>query len=248
MKLPDWSLPFFRFFDRLGLTESADTLQTELLTFSSVRHQPVLLEELQQLHRVLGEFIDTATKEAPLKVSEEVANGQKRPTEWTDAAENSALQAKAQEMIQVRANQSEIEKRIKYFKMLKRAEINHSNQLEYFGDRSTQENGVTCARVDLHGVNRAVQMKQDVVHNEHDPLMRLQGDANNKALGSDATGSAYSSALEERIRNIEDHLQIPFAPESETSFAQRIRTLEERIMFLEREFPEWASEHFHPPQ
>ncbi|KAJ1648480.1 hypothetical protein IWQ61_009982 [Dispira simplex] len=210
MKLPDWSLAFFQFFDRLGLTETVDTLQTELLTFSSVRHQPVLIEELKQLHTALGEFIDTVTKESPPNVSEETVNEQQRQTGRTDAAENSALQAKVQEMVQVRANQSEIEKRIKYFKMLKRAEINHSNQLEYFGDRSTQENGVTCARVDLHGVNRAVQMKQDVVHNDHDPLMRLQGNVDNKALGSDSTGSPYSSALEERIRNIEDHLQIPF--------------------------------------
>ena len=77
-----------------------------------------------------------------------------------------------------------------------KSNTNKSNQME-FTQLNEQED---CARTNAADINRNIQMKLNVVHNESGPLDRS------------TTGLVkVSEGIEERIKNMEDHLNLQLA-------------------------------------
>ncbi|RKP39541.1 hypothetical protein BJ085DRAFT_29705 [Dimargaris cristalligena] len=298
MSIAQWSNPLCDFLDRLGLHQTTDTLRFELLNFSSVRHQAILVEELDLLQTSLQRIVQkfptarkpqsdpsqhpsstgsptlkrshhqdspgSNAKKASASKGDNIPSGGATKSNTTttttsnandplDADSNQALKALKHNLVQVKATGSEIDQRIDYFRRLKRQEINQSNQQEFFGPETRNPYHISCARVDLSEVNRAIQMKQQIVDNEDGPLMRsITTHPNDRADCTRANpkasvGDRYSG-LEERIKNIAEHIDFTFKPHSSGSEYDRIRALEDHIIFIEREFPEWAMQHFIPPE
>ncbi|KAJ1983867.1 hypothetical protein H4R34_001009 [Dimargaris verticillata] len=254
MTVDQWPRPFFAFFDALGLSLTTDALQHDLLTFSSRRHHAILVEELGQLQAAIVNFVDQHPSPATNPSSDDgKALPERRPAPEADldATTNPVLKQRKLNMVQVQANRDSIDQRIAYFKHLKRYEINESNQQEYFQHAQANEdpNHISCARVDLSEVNRAIQMKQQVVNNEDGPIMRSIAHDSKPTGGptSPPEGERQHSGLVERIDNLETHLKVTPNAGSKPTLVERIKAVENAIMGLEREFPKQAQRWFQPP-
>ncbi|KAI9090460.1 hypothetical protein DFS34DRAFT_585165, partial [Phlyctochytrium arcticum] len=106
----------------------------------------------------------------------------------------------------------------------------------------------SCARVDAVQINRVVQMKLDVVHNFSGPLDRSTS-ANHSNPNSEATRQLdVQDGLEERIQNLQKHINVDFATPSPLTAIQRVKALEDRLIQLEEAFPMWAAFHFSQPR
>ncbi|KAJ1969445.1 hypothetical protein H4R35_006140 [Dimargaris xerosporica] len=254
MTVDQWPRPFFAFFDALGLSLITDALQHDLLTFSSSQHLTVLVEELSRLQSAIASFVDQHPRPATNSpMDHDKALPERRPASEADldSATNPVLKQRKLDMVQVQANRDSIDQRIAYFKHLKRHEINESNQQEYFQHAQVDDdpNPISCARVDLSGVNRAIQMKQQVANNEDGPIMRSI--AYDSKRPKDPTvlsdSECQHSGLVERVGNLEAHLKIVPNARPKSTLVERIKAVENTIMGLEREFPKQAQRWFQPP-
>ncbi|KAF8930845.1 hypothetical protein BGZ58_007996 [Dissophora ornata] len=156
----------------------------------------------------------------------------------------------AHSMIQENASRAEIEDRMVQFMAAKREQINESNRQEFIKGR-VSANGENvepptadddgCARVDARKVNRTIQMKLETVKNEAltktNPRTHAQVNDVNTA----------SSGLDERLRNIQVHLNLRIAAVPACTIAERIRIVEDVIIQLERDYPLWSALHFNQP-
>ncbi|KAF9520404.1 hypothetical protein BS47DRAFT_1336061 [Hydnum rufescens UP504] len=132
----------------------------------------------------------------------------------------------------------------------------------------------TSARTDAIKVDRDVQMKYDVatvsqgdgllkrtVHvasagatptAAHDlPATRDEGQGAGgikNHIRSNIPTLERHPGLGERFRNIEDHLAIRYVPGPPEDIRLRLKSIEEHIIRLEREYPPWAAFHFNQPR
>ncbi|KAI1313473.1 hypothetical protein EDD11_002534 [Mortierella claussenii] len=160
----------------------------------------------------------------------------------------------ASSMIQENATRGELEKRMADFIATKREQINESNRQEFIkGDNSradapgaewTNENGDDddgCARVDARKLNRTTQMKLETVKNE--ALTKTNPRAHTQA----SDPNMATSGLDERLRNIQVHLNLRIAAMPTCTIAERVRIVEDVIIQLERDYPLWSALHFNQP-
>ncbi|KAI9592149.1 hypothetical protein BDF19DRAFT_425641 [Syncephalis fuscata] len=146
------------------------------------------------------------------------------------------------DQVQIRQSKSQVEKRILGLMQRKRADIDKNNT-EY------------SARTNPTELNRTIQMKLDVVDNGGEPLSRLVAGSSllNKASSTSTTSSPWSkpivgnTGVDERLRNIEQHLNVQYATSVPIDIYERLKVLEDKIMQLEREHPTWAAIHFNQP-
>ncbi|KAM3918028.1 MAP3K12-binding inhibitory protein 1 [Leptodactylus fuscus] len=143
-------------------------------------------------------------------------------------------------VVQIQAGKSEIDRRILAFIERKQAEINENNVREFCNVIDcNQEN--SCARTDavftpFPGSKSHIKVSRVV--NAYGPQTRSDG--------SSSTSRAHSlpvecgnQAVEERLQNIEYHLQLnPGGPVPKDIY-QRIKKLEDRILELEGISPEY---------
>ncbi|KAG0263222.1 hypothetical protein DFQ27_001864 [Actinomortierella ambigua] len=163
------------------------------------------------------------------------------------------------------ASRQEITALVDEFIATKREQINESNRNEFIKKSSTRpksdgdkaEGGAKgdggdgdednddddgCARVDARKLNRTIQMRQEVVKNEALTKTNPKGhsmDNNASQLGS--------NALDERLNNIQEHLNVRLAANPPCTLTERVKILEDMIMQLERDYPPWAALHFNQP-
>ncbi|KAG9068582.1 hypothetical protein KI688_010858 [Linnemannia hyalina] len=161
----------------------------------------------------------------------------------------------ARGMVLENATRDEIEERMIQFMANKREQINESNRQEFIKgrvpnvdlsgtnadaqDADAEDDG--CARVDARKLNRTIQMKLETVKNE--ALTKT----NPKTHAQQSDLSMTSNGLDERLRNIQVHLNLRFAAAPVCTIAERIRIVEDVIIQLERDYPLWSALHFNQP-
>lgn len=121
-------------------------------------------------------------------------------------------------MVLENATRDEIEERMIQFMANKREQINESNRQEFIKgripnvdpsgtntdaqDADAEDDG--CARVDARKLNRTIQMKLETVKNE--ALTKT----NPKTHAQQSDLSMTSNGMDERLRNIQVHLNLRF--------------------------------------
>ncbi|KAG9481075.1 hypothetical protein GDO78_010363 [Eleutherodactylus coqui] len=143
-------------------------------------------------------------------------------------------------MVQIQAGKSEIDRRILAFIERKQAEINENNVREFCNVIDcNQEN--SCARTDaiftpFPGFKSHVKVSRVV--NAYGPQTRSDGSSSSSRPHS-VPHDCGNQAVEERLQNIEYHLQLnPGGPVPKDVY-QRLKKLEDRILELEGISPEY---------
>ncbi|XP_077587869.1 MAP3K12-binding inhibitory protein 1 [Stigmatopora nigra] len=184
-----------------------------------------------------------------------LSESQSQPTaepEASDATSSAALHdntwlpplpdADASIMVQIRANNTEIERRISAFMARKQMEINENNVREFCNVIDCNQED-SCARTDavftpFPGFKSHVKVTRVV--NAHGPQTRTGGqeETGDQARVPAALGCG-NPAIEERLHNIESHLKLPTAGPVPVSVYHRLQKLEDRILQLEGLSPEY---------
>ncbi|KAJ3132319.1 hypothetical protein HDU90_007380 [Geranomyces variabilis] len=161
-------------------------------------------------------------------------------------------------LVQLKADKAGVDKKIEAFISAKRAQIDASNQREFLRPRTLAEDA-NCARVDAVQLNRTVQMKLDIVHNESGPLERsttrteaVHGEEKQRGgraspMPATCANCAFLNGIEDRLGNIQEHLNVSFVSRDHVHALTRIRALEDKINELEGAHPAWAAFHFKQP-
>lgn len=162
-------------------------------------------------------------------------------------------------MQQIRADSSEIKRRINCFINRKRDEINNYNVQDFISDQTTNdksanENGMTCARVNstlYRAKGSKSHLKVHRVKNEYGPqttnykgaLDKLMENVSPVKIKPDPDGpSVVSVSIQERITNAETHLNLSVERLKTKSIIERIKAIEDKILYLETLSPEYS--HF----
>lgn len=268
MSAPDdsivyWKEEFENFFKSIGLLETSKCLHTESLVLSrhNLERLPSELEKLvENLLKCLEQHADIreAALDNPQSVSNEdferkslTGRKRKRDEEEDTAQQEAEERVKRQdgEQVQIRATNKEMQQRINTFIQAKQNEVDASNRTEFLNRPDPTSSDVTCARTDAREINRNIQMKFDIVNNEDGPLARsLMSSSDHVQVGGGAVAAADEGASE-RIRNIEQHLNVTFDKNADPPFSlyERIKILENTLMEIERQHPKWAAVHFQQP-
>lgn len=162
-------------------------------------------------------------------------------------------------MQQIRADSSEVKRRINCFVNRKRDEINNYNVQDFISDQtskdiSSNENDMTCARVNstLYRVKGSKShLKVHRVKNEYGPqtttykgaLDKLMENVSPVKIKPDPDGpTVVPFSIQERITNAEAHLNLSVDHLKTKSIVERIKAIEDKILYLETLSPEYS--HF----
>lgn len=159
----------------------------------------------------------------------------------------------SKELFQIRADESEIKRRIASFIGRKREDINSNNVQDFIADKVDDE--MRCARVNstVYRINGSKgHLKVHRVKNETGPqttnyttaLDKLMENSSPVKIKSDPDMPKKSllSGIEERITNAEAHLNVNNDIVSTKSVFERLKMLEDKILYLETLSPEYS--HF----
>nr|ACO10937.1 MAP3K12-binding inhibitory protein 1 [Caligus rogercresseyi] len=137
--------------------------------------------------------------------------------------------------IQITASNEEIHRRIDSFAERKRLEVDRNNILEFCNRHYRDENDFSCARTDSVLIRRQGSSshfrKSKVVNSPHLPLPETPS-------SSGPPAPKISRATEERLKVLEIHLLQSDKPVPKNIF-ERIKALEDRVLFLEGVSPEY---------
>ncbi|CAI9602176.1 unnamed protein product [Staurois parvus] len=143
-------------------------------------------------------------------------------------------------VVQIQAGKSEIDRRILAFMERKQAEINENNVREFCNVIDcNQEN--SCARTDavftpFPGFKSHIKVSKVV--NAYGPQTRSSGSSSSSRMHS-LQRDCENQAIEERLHNIECHIQLKPGRPVPIDIYQRIKKLEDRILELEGISPEY---------
>ncbi|KAI8137835.1 hypothetical protein BJV82DRAFT_583322 [Fennellomyces sp. T-0311] len=243
-----WQNDLCQFLDGIGLTETSQCLNAELVVLSR-HHLERLPSELEKLVDRLLQSLENhvQAKEAGLDRSNPSQEESKLLYSKKRQRPEDVVQRMDSEQVQIRATNEEMQQRIQTFIQGKQSEVDASNRTEFLNRVDPSSADVTCARTDAREINRNIQMKFDIVNNEDGPLARsLMSSSDHVQVG---TVSSAHDGSEERVRNIEQHLNVTFDPHAVPRFnlSERLKILENTLMDIEREYPKWAAVHFQQP-
>jgi hypothetical protein len=248
----DWAAALKIFLKDIGFEETAEALDTELIILSNTNRAKIPKHTVRLVDNLLS-VIEADAESEPLseKNDEEKIEGsnakRKRSDEDDEDMMEDRIKRMSPEQVQIRATSSDLRKRIESFIQAKKSEVDASNRTEFMKRKDTGESDVTCARTDAREIDRSIQMKFDVVNNEDGPLARsLVTSANHVSVGSTVH---KGSGAEERLQNMEQHLNIVYKNNSRDSFTlfQRMKIIEDTIIQIEQQNPLWAAIHFNQP-
>ncbi|XP_042896334.1 MAP3K12-binding inhibitory protein 1 [Parasteatoda tepidariorum] len=153
---------------------------------------------------------------------------------------------KLKDLIQIQVDDDEIEKRISTFIERKRKEANELNVQEFCGHQLISEDDPaynvieSCARVDAVVIPRLgskSRIKISRVENRYGPQTKSAHKKIKVEPGLPTAQNSITDSLEERLRNMESHLKMEDCS-GKTAF-QRIKALEDKILYLEGMSPEY---------
>lgn len=168
----------------------------------------------------------------------------------------------SKDLLQIRADETEIKRRIASFIGRKREEINHGNVHDFITDKpndnDNDDDDMRCARVNstVYKLNGSKgHLKVHRVKNEFGPQTTNYTTALDKLMdiGSptamvtikpdpDKPVKPLSSGIQERIVNAEAHLNLNDSINSTKTVFERLKSIEDRILYLETLSPEYS--HF----
>lgn len=164
----------------------------------------------------------------------------------------------SKDLQQIRADESEIKRRIASFIGRKREEINHGNVHDFITDSTDDD--MRCARVNstVHRLNGSKgHLKVHRVKNEFGPQTTNYKTALDKLMDGNSTTTTttvyikcdpdkpvkpLSGGIQERLVNAEAHLNLNDSNKSTKSIFERLKAIEDRILYLETLSPEYS--HF----
>ncbi|KAI8079751.1 uncharacterized protein BX664DRAFT_341383 [Halteromyces radiatus] len=266
-----WQKEFSLFLGAIGLDETKQCFDTELLVLSRYHQSqlPQALESLvERLLLALEQHVN-AEEELLLDPSEESSKSKdllypkkrKRQTYDTESDDKTDIKnddtkmdyealAKSMdpEQVQIRASNRQVQQRINTYIQAKQHDVDASNRAEFLNRSDPKGEDVTCARADAREINRNIQMKFDIVNNEDGPLAR-------SLVSSSATKvqqqpqQPTTADMEERLGNLEAHLNVKFEQHPTQPFTcmERIKILESTLIDIEKKYPTWAAVHFNQP-
>ncbi|XP_069118246.1 MAP3K12-binding inhibitory protein 1-like isoform X2 [Argopecten irradians] len=147
-------------------------------------------------------------------------------------------------LIQIRASKSEIDRRIAAFVEKKKYEVNELNRREFCSVQGPEEEAEnSCARVDSLFFTRA----DGKSHIKVSRVVNLQGPQTQIPVHTERTvqkkeviqKNNLSGGIEERLTNMEKHLRIDKDQLFSSDVFARLKFLEERILYLESLSPEY---------
>ncbi|OWF35170.1 MAP3K12-binding inhibitory protein 1-like [Mizuhopecten yessoensis] len=153
-------------------------------------------------------------------------------------------------LVQIQASKSEIDRRIAAFVEKKQLEVNELNRREFCSVQGPEEEAEnSCARVDSLFFTRA----DGKSHIKVSRVVNLQGPQTQIPTHSVDTSESKEVVqknnlplgIEERLTNMEKHLNVSKGKVSCSDVYTRLKFLEERILFLESLSPEYFT--FQPP-
>lgn len=162
----------------------------------------------------------------------------------------------SRDLLQIRADESEMKRRIASFIGRKREEINSNNVQDFIAEKPSDDdvNDMRCARVNstVYRIKGSKgHLKVHRVKNETGPQSMNYKTALDKLMENnspikiktdpDANTKTLSSGIQERIMNAEAHLNLRHNPSTKTVF-ERLKAIEDRILYLETVSPEYS--HF----
>ncbi|XP_041354503.1 MAP3K12-binding inhibitory protein 1-like [Gigantopelta aegis] len=147
-------------------------------------------------------------------------------------------------IVQIKASNAEIERRIAAFLDQKQSEVNEFNRREFCSWTQLDDKyNEGCARTEAIFVPRAgtkSHIKLTRVVNPYGPQTRQQdiGNSQSTSQAQQANAGTGLQCMHERLKNIENHLDMT-EESSKTDMFQRLKVLEERILYLEGLSPEY---------
>lgn len=245
---------FQMFFKSLGFMETHNAFEDELIMLSDDNRKRLpqcisqLLTNLLPIIENDKNAVDATSTNETSSAIESSDNAKRKRNE--EDGEESNLEKKIKKLnpdqIQIRATNEELRKRIEKFIQAKKSEVDASNRTEFLQRKESDENE-GCARTDAREIDRNIQMKFDIVNNEDGPLQRsLVTSASHVKVGSIIR---KESGADERLQNLEDHLNIRYGNNSKdgVSLFERIKVIEDTIVQIEKQNPLWAAVHFNQP-
>ncbi|THH12676.1 hypothetical protein EW146_g7472 [Bondarzewia mesenterica] len=256
-----WDAALKTFLSRVGLTQALRGFETDMLVLNpdwEANEVPPALTELRDnlsigkhsMQRLLkckstspsrSENAQSGQLPSPVKPLEE------RKLEYVHLGNDAEPRS-----------QTSINKSISLLLARNRARNDASNRTEFLyakkrartdtSSESTETAPPSCARTDAKPVDRDIMMKFDVARNEEGPLRRTVKVAPQPVHADVDVLSDKHPGLDERLRNLEEHLAVRYVPSPPVSLLHRLKFLEDHIVSLEREHPPWAALHFNQPR
>lgn len=146
------------------------------------------------------------------------------------------------EMLQIRADEQEINRRVNCFIERKRKEIDLNNIEDFIEKNEKVENDDSCARVysSVYRIKGAkAHLPTDRVKNEEGPQTSNYKTTLNKLMSESSPVKTKTEieGVEERLNNVEHFLNT--TSETRKSIFERLKYVEDRITFLETVSPEY---------
>ncbi|OMJ11298.1 MAP3K12-binding inhibitory protein 1 [Smittium culicis] len=145
--------------------------------------------------------------------------------------------------IQVSQNKDQVLSRMDHFTSSQKEYNNYSNNKEFLITRN--DDSPSCARADASQINRGVQIQTEKVENI--PGYNVYSEYSKQINSDQLKKHDNFSGIEERLLNIEHHLNLSIEAKEKFKTYQRIKLLEDKLVQLERDYPKWSESVFNQP-
>ncbi|KAF8658332.1 hypothetical protein AX16_002099 [Volvariella volvacea WC 439] len=246
-----WDDALKAFFDEMGLYQTLVAFENDLLVLNADWEEGIIHTAAKKLIHNLQVGVSSEVEQDLVRASEERKLGHIHLSDNRAPHPQSSLNRTMATMIannRARNDKSNLNEFVK--------------PIERMQERGDDSSG-SCARTDAKVLNRDVQMRYDIVKNEDGPLRRtvkaLDKDSSqplpeaildggqNSATTDEGDMASRIPGLDERVKNIEQHLAVRYVPTPPKTLLMRLKYLEDHIIKLEREYPPWAALHFNQP-
>ncbi|GFQ66245.1 MAP3K12-binding inhibitory protein 1 [Trichonephila clavata] len=214
----------------------------------SLEHNPANLNKFVSAFSELNQVSESVKNSDKKTVGDSSQNIQKVSDMNCDQAENKNCNSYAVDNVQIRVSSEEMRRRIKAFKLGRRRLKDERNVQEYCGHPYTDEHHPlwgdinTCARVDAVFIPKydgKSRVKVSRVRNVWGPQTQaVVQEADNESDRLERVSTEFI-AIEERLSNMELHLKLKKDSTVKKNVFQRLKEVEDRILYLEGTSPEF---------
>ncbi|GAB1605467.1 MAP3K12-binding inhibitory protein 1-like [Argonauta hians] len=243
--------------DQSLVTDTFDQWSVHIPSISIESFVPALASLVSQLTQIQSELEEVKCE--PEMVSSPTPTAANTPTATTTTTINNGPRRKAclnNNLIQITANKSEIDRRIAAFIQQKQLDVDEENRREFCSEFFPfhVEEKEHCARtgavfIPRSGTRSHVAVSR--VENVNGPQLhipsckpslslftRIKKEESEEEVKQEEPTAVLPLGLEERISNVATHLKIPYDSKKSEVF-DMLKQLEKRVLFLESLSPEY---------